>query len=187
MYYLIASEWTGPRPNPFDPSKAGVVYTLQDTPGRTNQSREERVEGWLGTTNDWYEYAHGAYETVEEARDAAARLAGGVVYDAASEDCEHDAAEGIVARWYDADRRAEYWEAAEWLYDVRHELRARLLAGETVDDLAAELEADAATQVEIERPAGVHLLGTEKFLRRLIEAEVHLDMAGVGTVHVVRL
>jgi hypothetical protein len=33
-------------------------------------SREIRTSGWLGTTNDWAKYAHGEFNTIEEAREA---------------------------------------------------------------------------------------------------------------------
>lgn len=36
-------------------------YSFSDKPGRTNSSREERVYGWLGTTNDIHNEALGKY------------------------------------------------------------------------------------------------------------------------------
>lgn len=35
---------------------------LRYWPGITNQSREQRLQGWLGNTNDIYRCAHGAVE-----------------------------------------------------------------------------------------------------------------------------
>jgi len=167
--YLITTAWTGPAPNPPDPSQYGVEYTVLAEPGRTNQSGEPRVTGWLGTTNDWYEYAHGEFESVEAAREYAEEHAGGEVYDAPEADCANDAEQGILACWYDAERAAEYWPAEEWLHDVRGELKDQLRAGDSVDALMGDIEAGAADATGQERPAGVRLLGLRSYLKELAE------------------
>ena len=38
------------------------VYRLAAEPGRTNQSHEQRLEGWLGETNNVSRHAEGAVE-----------------------------------------------------------------------------------------------------------------------------
>lgn len=67
MYYIIERDYVGPNP---DQHADDHTVLIQNVPGRTNSSHEERTEGWLGTTNDWAEYARGEYETIEEARKA---------------------------------------------------------------------------------------------------------------------
>src|SRR5256885_2081753 len=69
MYYVIESKYVGPNQ---DQSQYCDVDTIGifTAPGKTNSSREVRLEGWLGTTNDWSEYAHGEYESVEAAEAA---------------------------------------------------------------------------------------------------------------------
>jgi hypothetical protein len=47
-------------------------------------SGEECTSGWLGTTNDWAEYAHGEFSSLEEARQAVASVGGQAGYREAS-------------------------------------------------------------------------------------------------------
>jgi hypothetical protein len=54
-----------------EPQDAEDYYILSRTPGRTNQSRDIKLRGWLGTTNNTSRTAHGA---VEVSRDDAGRL-----------------------------------------------------------------------------------------------------------------
>lgn len=69
MYYIISSEYLGP-------NKPGWhIVTVETEPGKTNMSHEERTKGYLGTSNDVRQYAHGAYETEDEACAAALALA----------------------------------------------------------------------------------------------------------------
>lgn len=48
------------------PDEMEAVY-IQTEPDRTNMSDEPKSEGWLGTTNGLHAYAHGEFETLEEA------------------------------------------------------------------------------------------------------------------------
>lgn len=45
-------------------------------PGRTNMSREERIEGWLGNTNGVSRTALGAFDNLTDARRAARKALG---------------------------------------------------------------------------------------------------------------
>ncbi|MCB1865194.1 MAG: hypothetical protein KDG50_07160 [Chromatiales bacterium] len=59
-YYVIFNEnLTSDRP---------AWVTIQTKPGKTNMSHEPMTEGWLGTSNDVYQYAHGEFETESAAR-----------------------------------------------------------------------------------------------------------------------
>lgn len=73
MFYLIETNYVGPNQ---DQNADADAVRIQTKPGRTNSSHEERTEGWLGTTNDWAEYARGKYETEEAARAAIEDLFG---------------------------------------------------------------------------------------------------------------
>ena len=64
-FYVVSSEYVGPNPGE---TPEGTTMGIYRTPGKTNQSHEERIDGWLGTTNDVSETAHGEFETIEEAR-----------------------------------------------------------------------------------------------------------------------
>ncbi len=61
-FYVISIEDIGPNAEPLNEE-----IVIQTVPGRTNQSNEERIEGWLGTTNDIHYEAHGEYDSLESA------------------------------------------------------------------------------------------------------------------------
>lgn len=66
MFYVINQIYIGPNQ---DDERYVDADTIQvwTTPARTNSSKEERIEGWCGTTNDWSLHAHGEYPTIEAA------------------------------------------------------------------------------------------------------------------------
>jgi hypothetical protein len=68
-YYIIEINYVGINQDQHIDSDEIQIRT---EPGRTNSSNEVSTEGWLGTTNDWAYYAHGEYETIDEAREAVA-------------------------------------------------------------------------------------------------------------------
>jgi len=68
-YYVIETEYVGPNQDDDRYCDADRVV-IQIVPGITNSSHEPRIEGWLGTTNDWSATAHGAYGNIEAARAA---------------------------------------------------------------------------------------------------------------------
>lgn len=70
-YYIITTEYAGPNPRENLDADRIVIRT---EPGITNSSREVRTEGWLGQTNEWSQYAHGEYATLDDALDAVNRL-----------------------------------------------------------------------------------------------------------------
>lgn len=63
--YVILNNYVGP-----NRSEHRDYYAITSTPQRTNMSHEERIEGWLGTTNDWSVQAMGEFETIDAAREA---------------------------------------------------------------------------------------------------------------------
>lgn len=77
MYYVIETSYVGP--NQTDDRYCDVnKIEIRTSPAITNMSREERTEGWCGTTNDWAVYAHGEYATIDAARAAIAEKFGEV-------------------------------------------------------------------------------------------------------------
>jgi hypothetical protein len=74
MFYVIETEYVGPNPQQHLDSHS---YHVQNCPGLLNMSHEPRTFGWLGTTNDWSENAHGEFDTLEEARAEIERLTNG--------------------------------------------------------------------------------------------------------------
>lgn len=64
MYYIIETDYVGPNQDKYINDHTVSIGT---SPAYTNQSHEARIEGWCGTTNDWSVYAHGVYDTLDEA------------------------------------------------------------------------------------------------------------------------
>jgi hypothetical protein len=83
MYYVLEWKYVGPDPEQHINEHALLITSV---PGRKNQSGEECTSGWLGTTNDWAEYAHGEFASLENARQAVAGVAGEDGYRAASQE-----------------------------------------------------------------------------------------------------
>lgn len=69
MYYITEHSYAGP--NQLQEKFWDADYIVISTiPPRTNMSHEVRTEGWCGTTNDWGIYAHGEFESMEDAVEA---------------------------------------------------------------------------------------------------------------------
>jgi len=66
--YLVETRYVGPnRDENIDEDYLEICLT----PPITNSSREVRIEGWCGTTNDWSLYGRGEYNSLDEAIEAA--------------------------------------------------------------------------------------------------------------------
>ena len=64
MPYIMREVYAGPNP---EDHLNDDRWLIQLTPPKTNSSREVKLHGWLGTTNDWCRYAHGYFETASQA------------------------------------------------------------------------------------------------------------------------
>lgn len=136
-YYLVERRYVGPERSGPAPRHTIAITT---EPPRTNMSGEIRLTGWLGTTNDWAEYAHGEYATLDAA-EAAARE-GWETYEIEDQDeYMDDPAVVQVIGLGDHDPRDE-WEAGDWLASTS--LEEVGLSAESTD---AEVDAKAAELV----------------------------------------
>ena len=173
MYYVIEKEFVGPVD--FNTGYKNIVnghfFEVRTEPGRKNMSREVAVGSrtepvWLGTTNDWAEYARGDYVFEEAAISAAiclAEAAGhGIRFYAEGE----PEAEGDIARAYVGDEAwANLVDAGEWLADLSYE-ELGINPGMTdleIESLAEELEAISLDADEC------RLWGTESFIRERLD------------------
>ena len=93
MFYIIETNYVGPNS---DQHADADEVRIQTEPGRTNSSHQERTEGWLGTTNDWAQYARGEYETEDAARAAIEELFGECRERAVGSDPVNDDPDGCV-------------------------------------------------------------------------------------------
>lgn len=130
MFYIIEREFVGPDQ---EQHPDGTEIRIQTVPGRTNSSHEERTSGWLGTTNDWSEHAHGDYATLEEAR-AAIEERFGVCRERELEMMDFVADDTVVAAFrpglYQPMSRAA---TADWIFSG---LKDCVTADTTDDDIA---------------------------------------------------
>lgn len=67
-FYVVETEYVGPGMTD-DQYIDSHVVEIWNTPALGNSSHEPIINGWCGTTNDWGTYAHGVYDTIEEARE----------------------------------------------------------------------------------------------------------------------
>jgi hypothetical protein len=139
-YYLVEANYVGPNKKDSDGNRYphGELF-IQTCPGTTNMSHEERVTGWLGTTNDISQTAHGEFNALEDARAAADALG----YTEA-DDVGCDDPDVIEMRLSEQDA-LEQWEAEEWL-EPASASDLHIAAGTTDErlaDIADDLQADA--------------------------------------------
>jgi hypothetical protein len=91
VYYIIERNYVGPNP---DQHLNDHTYKITTEPGRGNLSNEVRTQGWLGTTNDWSETAHGEYDTEEAARGFVAKS---LEVSREIEPSDYDQYQGVIA------------------------------------------------------------------------------------------
>jgi hypothetical protein len=116
---------------------------IQTEPGQTNMSREVRVDGWLGTTNNIREHAHGAYDSESEARLAVEALLSEDGY----RECDEDISDGdnVTVAVYRVGRYAPMGaeESRDWCHDSIQELVATNPTPEQIEAALDEWEDDA--------------------------------------------
>ena len=136
MFYLIETDYVGP--NQSDNIDARRL-DISTEPGRTNQSKEIRTEGWLGTTNDWSMIAHGEYSTIGGAVEAAIAVLG----EGGGREIRNPSAndDTIVCAWRFGRLKpmGASW-SADWVAPCETDI-----TGETTDDLLAETVDDCAS------------------------------------------
>ena len=161
LYYLILTQYVGPH-RTGQSAPADGELRISTEPGRTNQSREVRLEGWLGTTNDTAEFAHGEFDTLELAQAAAAALGytcvAGIEFP--EEEAEHTwygHPEVVEVRRTARDSRQQY-DAADYLYATLGELGITAESTDAdLDEIVKRLEAEA-------REDAIELYGTLRTL-----------------------
>lgn len=67
MYYIVETNYVGP--NPKQHLNDDTVAITTEPPRGNSGNYPVITDGWCGTTNDWAVYAHGEFDTIEEARD----------------------------------------------------------------------------------------------------------------------
>lgn len=65
-FYVIETEYAGPQ-NDHDPADRHW-FDISTEPARGNSSHKINLHGWCGTTDGYSVYAHGEFDTLEQAR-----------------------------------------------------------------------------------------------------------------------
>jgi len=153
MYYIIECEYCGPNVRNLGIDRRfitdGHYFCILEHPGRKNMSGEPAVghrnsPTWLGTTNDWAEYARGAYETEEEAIQVAIELAEAhsVGYREVTDD-----EDGLTRIFVGSDTWANLWDTEDWLAEATNEELGIYpsMNDDAIKALAEQLQSDAAS------------------------------------------
>jgi len=179
-FYVIEKEFVGSAEfgTGYDRLVNGHFFEVRDEPGIKNMSREAAVGSraepiWLGTTNDWAAYAHGSYETEEEAISVAISLAcksgHGYRHVLAGEPGAQD---GFDRVYVGDEAWANLVDAGEWLDELSYE-ELGINAG--MSDLEIEALAEELEAITLDAD-GCRLWGTESFIReRLDELKEDLE------------
>jgi hypothetical protein len=156
-YYLTELEYVGPNP---DQHLNDHEFAIATMPSRTNMSGEEKIDGWLGTTNDWASYAHGDYESMEAALAALDKLLPGGYREADIDNWNRD--HGVVAQFLaGAVPALSREESINWCYPLTEEITP-----DTTDEGIDELVHEAADECRTsENPGEIDCGAVSKYLR----------------------
>jgi len=144
MFYIIETNYVGPNQ---DQHIDADTIDITSEPGRTNMSKEVRLDGWLETTGDWMVYAHGEYPTIDDARAAISEIFGAVRGsdpEGSSFMSEYDAYDNVVERYKPgqyAPMNAE--DSIAWVYEGLQESIRVDTTDDDLENLAAGYEANA--------------------------------------------
>lgn len=164
MFYLIVTEYVGPnkRDSKGDIIGDSAIALICKEPGRTNSSGEVLIDGWLGTTNAQDKHAHGEFETLEEAREAAADLG----YTHRRDDVD-EFDESTVEAYVSAAAARAQWDADDWFHRLCDENTTREKYGITAVTTDDELKVAISTAIDEAIAAGVELHGTPELFYEL--------------------
>lgn len=140
MFYIIETVYTGPNQTQDQFVDADTIE-IGTEPARGNCSGEIILNGWCGTTNDWAVYAHGEYETVEEAEDAVKRIFGPVHEEDANGDAFENRDESVVKVFKQGEYEPMSKEAAgNWLAAAIYEDIDATTSDDRIQELVEEYE-----------------------------------------------
>jgi len=168
MHYLIEHEYVGPDRDKH--RNNGHYLEITDEPPRTNQSHEVLTEGWLGTTSDWSETAHGEYPRLAGALAAAQQRFELGEWTEHERQCARDhyddCCEGTTFPF--AETRYAFVSADDWCGQGDLEITA-----ETTDDELTALTEQIETEAGEDTADGLpyRIVGVYEYLYELREQE----------------
>lgn len=166
-FYVVSHEWTQGGNEGIRRAMLEDRVFIQTEPECGNQSGKPITEGWCGTTNDWATYAHGVFDTVEEAQEEARGIAESMFAQVEECGCDDDrevcVGENVVAVYREG---REAMDAGDYLEDIRAEIIAGTHDEYSLrdDELADKIEEDADWD-------GVELLGLDEWISDAKEQE----------------
>lgn len=146
MYYITATEYVGPNQDQANYIDADTIE-ISTEPARTNMSNEIEIDGWCGTTNDFAVYAHGEYNTLDEARDAIKDIFGDVRDHYVGFDYFESDDENVIEVY----KPGQYQpmtdnETGDWLYESIHTDINADTSDEQMDKLVTIYESEANSE-----------------------------------------
>ena len=148
-FYVISTSYIGPNQHTVNDARNildGDYYEICTTPGITNMSKEVRIDGWLGSTNDWSKTAHGEFETIEAARAKIEQEIGRPISECRTapaggrdDDLHESVAERYYTSIYEHVTDADYWVGLDGI------------TADTTDDQIAKMVAEAKALAAAER------------------------------------
>ena len=153
MFYLVVDEYVGPNKKDSTGNFIGDsrVAEIWNKAQKTNSSHEDRIEGWLGTTNDNSRTAYGEFETIEEARAAATELGFSEERDIYGEYYTFDENDSVIEAYVSKEASLEQWDADDWFYssNSRESIAESYgITKDTTDDQLFEIARDAEKEAE---------------------------------------
>lgn len=162
MFYPVHNSNVGP--NHTEPESIGNVE-IYNVPQKTNSSRQEKTEGWLGTTDDCCKYAMGEFDTIEQAREAIAKEGWTVSVDEDDIDnFNYYAEEGLVEVWTKIEATYEYVDAGIWWDGLCPEEIFSNTTDEEIEELA-EVAEEQALKEKVGEGTGVVVEGIEDYMK----------------------
>lgn len=130
-YYVISSEDIGPNAEPLN-----EIVTITTEPGRTNLSNEIKIDGWLGTSNNTSDRAHGEFDTLESAKKYISENWPGY------SEFDNEYTESDDEDLFYKDIRI-VWDVADWLYESARSDISENTTDEQITELVKKYENDA--------------------------------------------
>lgn len=114
------------------------IIEIMDEIPKSNLSHEEKTNGWLGQTNDYSEYAHGGFASVESARTYIKKYMGGRLIPEELLESYKENKEIYTTAKFDYDK---YYFATDYFEDDEPNVEG--LSDNEIENLAEKLKTEA--------------------------------------------
>jgi hypothetical protein len=141
-FYVVSTEDVGPNAEPLNER----VY-IQTKPAVGNMSRQPIIDGWCGTTNDIAEYAHGVFDSLEEAQKFVKEKWKG--FEGSEDDYDEMFFEEETIIEIYADNRT-VWAVDDWLCESDHVFDIRKSPKDYTEEKLRELETQIEDEAKLE-------------------------------------